>query len=274
MRQPRHAHGFTMIELVVAMLVASIMVGLASMMLTTPIHAYLAQARRAELSDSAEAAMRSLSSDLRRALPNSVRIRATGPLRVVEMIDVQHIALFRTAGAGDLMTPGADTGFDTLIAIPPEVPNNGVRVVVGNLRDDDVANSAYRTNAGVITPPGAASIPAAYNHISINPAFAFSQSSAHRRAYIIGNVTRYRCDLGTGELRRVPALLHDDIDVGATLGPSELIARGVSDCSFIATPATAVHGGIVIVRLTVTRNADGNTENVRLVRQIPVENPS
>ena len=263
-----------MIELVIAMLVSAIMVGLAGMMLTTPIHAYLAQARRAALSDSAEAAMRVLSSDIRRALPNSVRTRSNGAVKVMEMIDVQHIAHFRTGGTGDLMASGADNGFDTLTAIPLTVPSNGLRLVVGNQPDGDVANSAYRTNSGVITPPGAVSIPPAYNHITINPAFTFTQPSNHRRAYIIGNVTRYRCDENTGELRRVQAQLGDDIEDGAAIGPSELIAVDVSACTFRVTPGTANHGGIVIVQLTITRNVDGNVENLRMVRQIPVENPS
>ncbi|MET0533305.1 MAG: prepilin-type N-terminal cleavage/methylation domain-containing protein [Steroidobacter sp.] len=276
MPRRRHSAGFTLIEMIVAMVVAAIIVGFASMMVTTPIQSYLAQSRRAALSDSAETAMRALTSDIRRALPNSVRTGMNGTVRVLELIDVQYITQFRIAGTGDLMTIGsADNGFDTLNLVPVGVPTNGLRLVVGNRRDSDAANSAYRTNgaSGVITPAGTnVDINAGLNHVNINPMFNFTQGSPNRRAYIIGNVTRYRCDPNTGELRRVRAQLNDNIDAGATIGPSELIASDISACSFQITDSTANHGGIVVVELMVTRNVDGNAENLRMLRQIPVEN--
>ena len=65
--------GFTLIELIVALVLSVIVVGLALDFISVPVQAHFAQTRRAELTASAEAVTHWMSQDVRAALPNSLR---------------------------------------------------------------------------------------------------------------------------------------------------------------------------------------------------------
>lgn len=84
MTMPRQ-HGFTLIELVVAISISAIVVGFMVMFLVTPVETYLAQARRAELVNSANMAANNMASDLRTALPGNVRYTRNGTIEVLEI---------------------------------------------------------------------------------------------------------------------------------------------------------------------------------------------
>ncbi len=84
MIMPRQ-RGFTLIELVVAMSISSIVVGFMVMFLVTPVQAYLAQARRAELVASADMVANNMASDLRAASLGNVRYTSNVSTEVLEI---------------------------------------------------------------------------------------------------------------------------------------------------------------------------------------------
>ena len=92
---PRHAGGFTLIELVVGIVLSAIVIGFAALFMSTPVDAYFAQSRRSGLVDSSDAITRRLADDLRHALPNSVRIRNAGTRAIVELLVVEKVAFYR-----------------------------------------------------------------------------------------------------------------------------------------------------------------------------------
>src|SRR5687767_2484403 len=125
----RH-RGFTMVELVVSMVIATILAGFVGLTMTTPVEAYLAQARRAELSDAAETATRMLARDVRGALPESLRSGVVGGFQALEMIEVSAVAGYRTWTTGDSLDIGQpDDRFDVAGAQIAARPLN--RLVVG-----------------------------------------------------------------------------------------------------------------------------------------------
>lgn len=71
-------HGFTLVELVVAITVSAVIVGFVALFIATPMQAYFAQARRAELVSEAEVALRSIANDLQNATPANVNVIAGG----------------------------------------------------------------------------------------------------------------------------------------------------------------------------------------------------
>jgi len=70
--------GFTLVELVVAITVSAVIIGFIALFIATPMQAYFAQARRAELVSEAEVTLRSIANDLQTATPGSVSVIAGG----------------------------------------------------------------------------------------------------------------------------------------------------------------------------------------------------
>lgn len=270
----RHCRGFTMVELVVAMVVATLLVGFVGMMITTPVEAFVAQSRRAESSDSAETAMRELSNDVHKALPHSLREGMFAGVRILEMIEVSGVATYGTPltwPGGDMLNINLDDiSFDAATVVPLTGP--ATRVVVGNGVGAGIDVYQPTTTFGVVTPPGTiVTANASSDRFTLSANFRFTQDPASKRAYLVSGVTRYECDTAAGELRRrrPPTI---DAAIGPSAGPADIIARNISACSFQTVPASAEHGGIAIVAITVSRAANGTAENVRLIRQMKVEN--
>jgi MSHA biogenesis protein MshO len=283
--QLRHSRGFTMVELVVAMVLASIIVGFTSLMIATPVQAYIAQSRRAELSDSAEAAMRTIGADVRGALPNSVRWQTVSGVRVLELVRVINVVSYRENWPERVPmqfgTPiGAFSSLQNLdcatFANPLPQP---LQVVVDNRRAPNTRTAYGLTN--VVTPATTTigcNTTAAGTDITLSPGFRFTHypldRSLNGRAYIVSGVTQYQCDLSAGVLRRYESLPIRSSIVRAT-GTGSVIARDITACTFQAIAGNQDHGGIAIIEITTSRAVGGNgTDRLRMVRQIRVENPS
>lgn len=274
----QHSRGFTMIELVVSMVIAAIVAGFVAMMIGSPVQAYMATSRRADLSDTAESAMRSIDGDVRRALPNSVRVGSIGNLRILEVISVTASLSYREIWP-ERTRMQFGTSIGTFSVLEPVAFGNGHRIVIDNRRTG--SRSAYSLT-NVITPATTtvSAVTAGLNtDINISPAFRFTNyadRSANQRAYIVPSlgVIRYECDLGAGVLRRYEGL--PIVSSIATLSAaSTTIASDINGCRFQALSGNSQNGGMAIVEITVSRAASGNgTDRLRMVRQIRVENAS
>lgn len=71
-------NGFTLIELVVTISISAVVVGFMVMFLVTPVDAYIAQARRAELVAEANMVANNMASDLRNAVFGQVSYTSNG----------------------------------------------------------------------------------------------------------------------------------------------------------------------------------------------------
>ena len=115
---PRNSRqrGFTIIELIMVIVILGVVGGMVAVFMKTPMDAYLATARRAALTDVADNTVRRMARDIRKALPNSLRVPNA---QCLEFIPTKTAGRYRTelglAGAGDVLSfEAADTSFNML----------------------------------------------------------------------------------------------------------------------------------------------------------------
>jgi len=95
MRRPRsdraRQRGFTLIEMIVSITLVSLLAMVAAPLLRLPLTAWLDASRRAQLTDAIDTVNAKLADDLRRALPNSVRVVPVGigGRVLLEMLEVR-----------------------------------------------------------------------------------------------------------------------------------------------------------------------------------------
>jgi type II secretory pathway pseudopilin PulG len=130
-----HSGGFTLLEAVLVIALTGIVAAMVAGFIKAPITAYVDQARRAELSDAADTALRRIAREVQRALPNSVRVDASGTL--LEFLPVSAAGRYRAApdasGAGDFLDFDSATDGSFAVLGPAVSVSAGDQLVVYNL---------------------------------------------------------------------------------------------------------------------------------------------
>ena len=126
--------GFTLAEAVIVIVILGIISAAAAVFIRGPVDAYFDVSRRAQLSDAADSALRRITRDVQRALPNSVRVAGgcTGSVPCyLEYVPVEAGGRYRAEldqfRAGDPLdfTDNTDTAFDLIgpnITLPAATP--------------------------------------------------------------------------------------------------------------------------------------------------------
>lgn len=271
--------GWTLVELVVVIVLTGIVAATVMTFLRTPIAAYVDTARRAELTDAADTALRRITRDLRMALPNSVRIKAVGSAIHLEYLQVVSGSRYReypdAAGGGDpLDFTAADGAFDVIGPMPAFASGDSIVIFNVNAEEAGTGSNAYAGDnraryvsvAGTTltvedpgAPPGTPKL--------------FPFPSPGRRFHVVRYPVSYVCDPAPGvrQLKR-----YWNYAIAATQpvtfapGTSEaLLAHEVTGCVFAydVNPATQ-RVGVVSLTLELTRQG----ESVRLFQQVHVNN--
>jgi MSHA biogenesis protein MshO len=139
--------GFTLVEMVIVIVITGIIGGMVAIFIRAPVQGYVDSARRAELSDIADTALRRISRDIRSAVPNSVRSTSV----TVEFLPTKDGGRYRadSGGNGNILTFG--TGGSAKFDIVGSAINFAVGdyIVVGSTQSDAVP--AYDTSgSGVL----------------------------------------------------------------------------------------------------------------------------
>src|SRR5437763_16769361 len=99
--------GVTLIELIIVIAITAIIAGGVAVFISRPFESYVDTARRAELTDIADTALRRITRDVRTALPNSIRITTALGVTYLEYLQTNGGARYRAAkdsgGAGDIL---------------------------------------------------------------------------------------------------------------------------------------------------------------------------
>ena len=280
----RAQRGVTLIELVVTITIGSIVVAFMALFIVTPMQAYTAQARRAELVDDADSALRLMSRDLHGALPNSVRVTTSGGVSALELLATTDGARYRDSGplsnpALELDFTAADGAFATTVPFSQlTLPWSSGNSYLAIYNVGVPGANAYEM-ANVITPAGstisiAAGATANENLVTVSPAFRFAYGSPGRRVYLVSGPVSYLCDPGSGTLRRYagyaigatqPASAAALATAGAT---GALVATDVGACQFTYASGTAQRNALATLMLQLKRSA----ESVQLLNEVQLAN--
>ncbi len=283
----RYSNGFSLIELIIVIVISGILAGIITTFITQPVQGFIDLSRRATLVYSAESAMRRMQRDIRRALPNSIRV--TGGGTTIEMINTVAGARYRAAPPGAPSTildfDSPDSDFDVLGNLTELINKNGLRVSVYNTGDVDASgvpmpgHNAYAApntdGENVITPASGTgsvvTISDSGNEDSVNIAggFEFTEESPSNRVYFIDTAITYRCS--GGELLRYTNYNFTNANQPdpPAVTPA-LMADNIGNCSFTYDAGSPSRSGLMTLDLTIT-DASSN-ESVRLLHQVHVDN--
>ncbi len=288
-RGSRRRRGATLVELVVVLTITSVLAGGMAVFLTRPMEAYVDLARRAALVDAAEGALRRIARDVRRALPNSLRVAAGGTalemLHAVEGIKYRREPPREWLGFG----AGGDTLWNVLgtfralsFGYGTPLPA-GTRIAVYPTGAGVYADAALGSNPGTITPAGTAITilaDADEDRVQLSAPFQFAFESPQQRLFVVDGPISYLCVPAGGGAGGAGTLTRYDGYAIAQLQPtlpsvaplagasSALVSKRVSACAFTWQPGTPQRTGVLTVELSVSEGP----ERIRLLHQIHVEN--
>lgn len=281
MQNSGRSGGFTLIELVTVIVISGIVASVVGLFIAGPIAGFLDQARRAGLVDSAHVALHRMGRDLRRALPNSIRVSGTA----IEMLHTLDGDRYRTDPPGGLDDrlefTAADGAFNTFARLDSSGAAAGatLRLAVYPLNQPgaDPYSSGVLTPASVTVsvndPAVTVGVTAEYR-VRMSPAHRFPYDSPTRRVFLVEGPVSYLCE-GTRLLRYsgygVQATQPASAAAFAALVPAPtatVVTDDVETCSLDYSAGSPQRNAVVFAALQI--GASG--ESIRLARQFHVDN--
>lgn len=271
--------GFTLVELIVVIAITGIVAAAVAVFIRRPVEGYIDAARRAELSDAADTALRRITRDLRLALPNSIRTKSAGGVEYIEFLQTSGGGRYRaevdSGGAGNILDfAAADTTFDVIGAMPTF--SGGESIVVYNLTAEETTGggcagaTVATTSANAYSGDNRQAGSGGGSSITLSAAKLFPFTSPGKRFHVVQYPVTYACNATTGELRRY---WNYPISLCQPTPPATpnnvLLAQNVSGCSFsYSSSAASSRNSVVVLTLQLTQGG----ESVRLFQQAHVSN--
>ena len=249
----KHA-GFSLIEMIIVISITAIIGSMVALFLRVPLESYVAQDRRARLTDIADTALRRMARDIRLALPNSVRVTSAGGVVYLEFLGTRNGGRYRAQGGGDILDFTAlDNSFDVL---GPAIDMQfGDLIAVYNLGITGADAWAGNTLANYTGGAGLT------NTISLaaKPTPPFPLASPGNRFQVVEGPVTYACapSAAGGTLTRYwgYARLPGQPTPPAG-GQSARMATRVTACNFIYAPGVSERGGLVSMELELTQASE------------------
>lgn len=284
--------GFSLVELIMVIVITGILSAMTAVFIQAPVQGYFDSARRAEMTDIADTALRRLGRDIRTAVPNSVRPAGTGTF--IEFLPTRAGGRYRalpaavpTAACGSAQNAVLDFGVadNCFEILGPQVnftPND--QIVIGSTQSNGVP-PYISTSAGILRAHSNASLGNQPTVIFTNAGLPEWAALPSQRFSVVDGAQQavtYACvgDQGTLDPNQDgQASLMRYWSYGyrtPQLGPAALaalpatqavLADRVSRC-VISYEAVNQRFGIVAIQLEITRGG----EPIRLYHQIQVNN--
>jgi MSHA biogenesis protein MshO len=268
--------GFTLLEMVLVIVIMGVIGAIISVFLRSPIDAYFASVRRAAMTDTADITVRRIARDIRRALPNSIRINDVNTC--IEFIPTKIGARYRAdvdaIGGGNILSfNAADTSFNMLgsnLALPQaQRIGAGDVIVVYNL-GLQTGSDAYRLeNTAVVSDAHSESGDPVETKITISEK-QFPFSSASQRFHVIPaaeKVVAYFCD--SGKLYRKASQSISSVCAANTVLTGKVLANDMKDCKFEYDDADQSNA---LVQLNFRLQDTASGESISLYHEIHVSN--
>lgn len=297
----RSQEGFTLVEMIMVIVITGIIGGMVAIFLKAPIQQYLDVARRANMTDIADTALRRIGRDLRTALPNSVRVTNNGGTVYLEYLETIAGGRYNTtttpvdclnAGGCTMLTTTGNLVTGTAGAASTALVNGGTiaigtsRVAVYNQYSNS-ANDCSSLNPSVYCAAASGGAPlitgvansvanADEDQISFAAhAFLPAGGSPYNRFQIVSQPVTYACTPG-GTLMRywgyaIQPAQPNDIAAAPLSGANHaLLANHVgATCNFTYDAfVVAQRSGLVTMNLAITDSG----ETVTLYSAVHVSN--
>jgi MSHA biogenesis protein MshO len=259
MSMTRRQYGFTLVEMVMVIVITGIIAGMVAVFLRAPVEQYMDVARRAEMTDIADTALRRIARDLRGALPNSVSVTGTctGPTDcTLVFIPTIGGGRYRTQGVNALAFDQAVAAFEVLGPMPSATTAN--HVVVYNL---GIPGADAYTGSTAATDVRRPITGVAGNTITVNSTQPLPFDSPDHRFHVVSMPVRYVCaankdNPALGTLTRVSN--YGWPEGPSSAGTTSLLAQNVSSCRFNYNQnVVGQRAGLVTLQLSITD--DGET---------------
>jgi MSHA biogenesis protein MshO len=301
---PRSSKGFTLVEMIMVIVITGIIGGIVAVFLRAPVQQYMDVARRADMTDTADTALRRIGRDVRTALPNSVRVTISGGVVYMEYLETIAGGRYNIATApadclnaggcltltttGNLVT-GAAGAASTVLANGGTITLGTSRMVVYNQYNNSASDcsnlnpsvycAAASGGAPVITGVANSAANADEDEISFAAPHTFlpSGGSPNNRFQIVSQPVTYACTPG-GTLTRywgyaIQAVQPINTAAAPLAGASSaLLANNVGAvCSFTYDAnVVAQRSGLVTMNLSITRQGETVTlYNATHVSNVP-----
>jgi MSHA biogenesis protein MshO len=289
--RPRAA-GFTMIELVVSMVIASVVVGMVSIFIRSPVMGYIDSVRRAELTDTADYSLRRIAREVRLALPNSLRVTDSGGVTYIEFIVTSGGGRYCSTFDGIACTnelsfnsANPSTTFDVVGMPAANVPiARGDFIVVNNWGQDVVAHhsnapaDAYASCGGAAGCNIAAVAGVAGNTVTLSANRFAAQSppmpSNSSRFHVVPSGVRavtYACPAARGVMRRYMNYGFNAAQVTPPVGGSSSIIANNARC-VVSYDNNVGNQRTGMLTIALTLFDDAGEESVILLREIHLDN--
>ena len=269
--------GFTLIELVIVILIIAILAAMSTQLITLPVKSYIDLKHRTTLVDTADTSLRRMQRDIRRALPNSIRVNSSGTM--LELLHTSDGGRYRasTANNSSVSTSPCGTVADAILNF---TTTDDCFEIMGSLSTFDSTKThseflyIYNTDVATayidINDPSSnrRQLTKSDNDSSITftkLTKPFPASSPEQHFFIVDTPITYYCELSTQQLWR-----YHGYDIQPTQAPppdvnKQLQANKITGCKFIYTSNTLTRSGLVTLTITLD-----NT--VTLMHQIHVDN--
>ena len=267
--------GFSLVELIVVIVLIGIIGGVLSLQLAPAIRAYLAVAERAALTHQADTALRRIVGDVRRAVPNSLRL---GSNQCLELVPSSDGGRYRNdqdyQNSAQLAAFLDDTAvrhvFDVLTPFSKE-PVPGDAIVIGNQEPADIYNGVNVAVIDTIAAPPAASMGERRITLQAAQGLRVPEGYTGARFMVVPAAERtlsYVCS--GGSLYRIAHTTPSLAPRCTVPANAPLLASGVTGCDFVysANQGATQESGFVQLNLTLS----GKEEAVSLTLGAHVDN--